>query len=303
METGSYKPRPVPVDILRLLNQIRGETREMVASKNLDIEISLDDRPVNESDVFQILGEEMLCYSLLANLLKNAVEASPKDERILLKLKTLDPPVIEINNQGVIPGEIRETFFEKYSSSGKETGTGLGTYSAKLVTLTLGGDIGFESDEKQGTTITISLPGAAKAPVVKAEKPAEKTPTTEISKNLNILVVDDSQNMRMMIITILKHMGFDNITQAEDGGDAMMMLGSNEFELIISDWDMPGVTGFELLKHVRASPDLKEIPFIMLTGVIGQDAINKANKENVNAYILKPFSADILQNKIEGIFE
>ena len=105
-----------------------------------------------------IESEEMLCYALLANLLKNAVEASPRGGSVFLDFNTTDNHTITVHNQGVIPEAIRDTFFDKYVTSGKVQGTGLGTYTSHLITTSLGGQIHFTTSEEDGTTITVSLP-------------------------------------------------------------------------------------------------------------------------------------------------
>lgn len=309
METGSYKLNPVPVDLLKIVNQIGSETRALMKSKGISINLWINEKRPDESDSFTVLGEEMLCYTMLANLTKNAVEASPEWESILISFGNDNPATVQIRNKGTVPIEIRDKFFEKYSSFGKEGGTGLGTYSAKLIAQTLGGDISFESNDENGTTLTVSLPKASEIiPVeeqtpIESAAPIEKTSVAGIDRGINILVADDFQNMRLIIVSILKQMGFKNVTQAENGTDAMLQLESGKFDLIISDWNMPAVTGIELLDYVRTSPDLKDTPFIMLTGEADQDTITEAGKAGVDAYILKPFPADLLKRKIEDIFK
>lgn len=309
METGSYKLNPVPVDLLKIVNQIGSETRALMKSKGISINLWINEKRPDESDSFTVLGEEMLCYTMLANLTKNAVEASPEWESILISFGNDNPATVQIRNKGTVPIEIRDKFFEKYSSFGKEGGTGLGTYSAKLIAQTLGGDISFESNDENGTTLTVSLPKASEIiPVeeqtpIESAAPIEKTSVAGIDRGISILVADDFQNMRLIIVSILKQMGFKNVTQAENGTDAMLQLESGKFDLIISDWNMPAVTGIELLDYVRTSPDLKDTPFIMLTGEADQDTITEAGKAGVNAYILKPFPADLLKRKIEDIFK
>lgn len=316
METGSYEVKPVPVDLLKIVHQISSETRSLMKSKGISINIWINGQHPTENDTFMVMGEEMLYYAMLANLTKNAVEASPEWESVIISFDQDDPVVVQIRNKGIVPEEIREKFFEKYSTSSKEGGTGLGTYSAKLVAQTMGGDITFDSNEENGTTLTVSLPKAAEITPLDDKKPIEeneditgapapgvKIPTGVIDPALNILVVDDYQNMRVTIISILKQMGFKNISQAENGADAMKLLESAIYGLIISDWNMPVVTGLELLNYVRLSPNLEEIPFIMLTGEADQDAILEAAKAKVSAYILKPFPADLLKKKIEAIFK
>ncbi len=158
MERGVYQLNPAPVDVLKVLKNIKTEVEDTRKTKNLTIETKISDRPLNQEDTFTVLGEELLCYSMLANLIKNAIEASPKDESILINVDNKESAIISIHNKGVVPEEIRDKFFAKFTTSGKTTGTGLGTYSAKLIAETQQGKIDMATSEIEGTTITIQLP-------------------------------------------------------------------------------------------------------------------------------------------------
>jgi signal transduction histidine kinase len=105
-----------------------------------------------------VSAEEPLLYTLLSNLMRNAVEASPAGGRVSLSFSAGASGVIGIHNAGAIPASILGRFFQKFATAGKQGGTGLGAYSAKLIARTLGGTIAFQSSEEAGTTITVSLP-------------------------------------------------------------------------------------------------------------------------------------------------
>jgi CheY-like chemotaxis protein len=158
METGKYKFEPMPVNLLTVVNKIFKEIRDEIEARELSIEVLSRGKPANEQDLFLIQGDELLCYSMLSNLIKNAVEASPTGEQVEVAMISGESAVIGIHNAGSVPAAIRETFFDKYTTSGKSAGTGLGTYSAKLIAQTLGGNIKLETSDEAGTTITIVLP-------------------------------------------------------------------------------------------------------------------------------------------------
>lgn len=158
MERGVYQLVPYPVDILEVLKNIETEVEKLKKEKNLQINIEVSGRPVNEKDTFTILGEKLLCYSMLANLIKNAMEASPQNESITINIDKMDSAIITIHNKGAVPEKIRTKFFEKFSTSGKASGTGLGTYSAKLIANTQRGQIGMITSKTEGTTITVQMP-------------------------------------------------------------------------------------------------------------------------------------------------
>ncbi|MBU0513200.1 MAG: response regulator, partial [Proteobacteria bacterium] len=188
MEQGTYRPNPVPVNVVSLVNQIRGEARELVGAKGLSVRVLVHDKPAEDSDVFLVHGEEMLLYSMLANLIKNAVEASPEGNQVTVSLTNGDSAVISIHNIGTVPDDVRDRFFEKYATSGKAGGTGLGTYSAKLIAETLGGRIGFDSTEKNGTTLTVVLPRKIDESPPETTPPKARPHTAALDKHLKVLV-------------------------------------------------------------------------------------------------------------------
>ena len=125
-----------------------------------------------------------------------------------------------------------------------------------------------------------------------------------LDKNMNILVVDDFSTMRRIIINVLRQLGFDNISEAEDGAKALHILEGQPFDFVITDWNMPEMSGLDLIKAIRASDDdkLKGIPVLMVTAEALQDNIIAAAKAGVNNYIIKPFDAQTLGEKINKIF-
>jgi len=120
---------------------------------------------------------------------------------------------------------------------------------------------------------------------------------------MRILVVDDFASMRKIIKGLLKQIGFKNIEEADDGSTALEKLKVGEFGLIICDWNMPKVPGIEVLKAVRNDPQLKDLPFLMVTAEAKKDNVMEAVKAGVNQYIVKPFTAETLRKKIEKIFD
>ncbi|NWF52357.1 MAG: chemotaxis response regulator CheY [Nitrospirae bacterium] len=120
---------------------------------------------------------------------------------------------------------------------------------------------------------------------------------------MKILVVDDFPTMRRIVKNILKQLGFENIEEAEDGAQAYSKLKSGSFGFVVSDWNMPNMDGLSFLKAVRSDPQLKETPFLMVTAEAEKDKVIEAIKSGVNNYIVKPFTAETLKEKMEKIFE
>jgi signal transduction histidine kinase len=158
MEQGSYAAQPEPVDALAVARQIAEAMEKIAAAGSAPIEMTIEGAVSNESNSFMVLAEEPLLYTMLSNLMRNAVEASPAGGRVSMEFSRSSTGVIAIHNAGVIPENIRPRFFQKFVTSGKQGGTGLGVYSACLIARTLGGAVSFQTSEENGTTLTVSLP-------------------------------------------------------------------------------------------------------------------------------------------------
>lgn len=159
MEEGVFELRPKPVNILDVLEAVLEDIGSLLRVKSIKVDITICGVPPGEDETLVFMSEEVLIDALLANLVRNAVEASPENSMVQLEMCVRDQLVVRIHNEGAIPDAIRDSFFEKYVTSGKEHGTGLGTYTAHLIVTSLGGDIDFISTVSKGTTINIRLPG------------------------------------------------------------------------------------------------------------------------------------------------
>lgn len=124
-----------------------------------------------------------------------------------------------------------------------------------------------------------------------------------MDKNMKILVVDDFSTMRRIVKNLLRDLGFTNTHEADDGSTAWPMLQSGDYDFVVTDWNMPGMTGIELLQKIRADERLKSVPVLMVTAEAKRDQIVAAAQAGVNGYVVKPFTAAALKEKIEKIFE
>ncbi len=124
-----------------------------------------------------------------------------------------------------------------------------------------------------------------------------------MDKNMKILIVDDFSTMRRIIKNLLRDLGFNNAAEADDGTSALPMLQSGEYDFLITDWNMPNMQGIDLLKAVRADPKISALPVLMVTAEQKRDQIVMAAEAGVNGYIVKPFTAATLKEKMEKIFE
>ncbi|MBF0242410.1 MAG: response regulator, partial [Desulfamplus sp.] len=268
MEKGSYKLNPVPLNILSVIKKIIFDLRSLTDAKAIKFNLLINDlanniRVASDCDIFGVLGEELLCYSMFANLIKNAVEASPNSETVTIKLlnKIFETEQVEIaiHNKGVVPLSIRDNFFEKYATAQKKGGTGLGTYSAKLMAQTLGGEILMSTSEAYGTTITLTLKYAKidLTPISEqstsnsaASNPASSISTLPQLPHLKIMVVDDDEYNLLILKKYLNYPEFD-IELADNGQSAFNKFKERDFDLIFMDMEMPVMDGIDAVSLIR----------------------------------------------------
>ena len=124
-----------------------------------------------------------------------------------------------------------------------------------------------------------------------------------MDKNMKILIVDDFSTMRRIIKNLLRDLGFNNTQEADDGSTALPMLQKGDFDFVVTDWNMPGMQGIDLLKAIRADDSLKHLPVLMVTAEAKREQIIAAAQAGVNGYVVKPFTAATLKEKLYKIFE
>ncbi len=120
---------------------------------------------------------------------------------------------------------------------------------------------------------------------------------------MKVLVVDDFSTMRRIVKNLLRDLGFTNIQEADDGSTALPMLQGGDFDFVVTDWNMPGMQGIDLLKAIRADSSLAHIPVLLITAEAKKEQIIMAAQAGVNGYIVKPFTAGTLKTKLDKIFE
>ena len=119
---------------------------------------------------------------------------------------------------------------------------------------------------------------------------------------MKILVVDDFSTMRRIVKNLLGELGFNNITEADDGKTALPILEQGGIDFLVTDWNMPGMAGIDLLKAVRSDPKLSTLPVLMVTAEAKREQIMEAAQAGVNGYVVKPFTAETLKEKVDGVF-
>ncbi|CZF77203.1 Chemotaxis protein CheY [Grimontia celer] len=124
-----------------------------------------------------------------------------------------------------------------------------------------------------------------------------------MNTNMKILVVDDFSTMRRIVKNLLRDLGFNNTVEADDGLTALPILKKGGIDFVVTDWNMPGMQGIDLLKNIRADDELKHLPVLMITAEAKREQIVEAAQAGVNGYIVKPFTAATLKEKLDKIFE
>ncbi len=169
MEEGTYKFTPEDLNILRVVQNVLHDLSRNIETAKVRVDVRLDGRPVNGRECLAVRGEELLCHSMLSNLVGNALEASGPGSVITVDCESGERTTLKIHNDTPVPEAVRDTFFDKYSTAGKKFGTGLGTYSARLIAETQGGFIRMHSSEEQGTIVTVELPAGLSCSGLDAE--------------------------------------------------------------------------------------------------------------------------------------
>jgi PAS domain S-box-containing protein len=163
MEQGQYRLSPEPLNLVEVLKTVKEELDPLRQKKGLNIDLKIDGKKAGWDEAYEIQGDQDLLEMLFANLIKNAIEASPQEETVWISIGSKDEERtgahrVDIHNKGVIPEEIRTRLFEPYTTSGKKGGTGLGTHCAQLVARTHQGGIYFTTADNEGTHMMVELP-------------------------------------------------------------------------------------------------------------------------------------------------
>lgn len=291
IETGIYKIRPVPVEMIRIVRQIEFELSELINARGLRVKICINGEEAVIGSRFAINGEETLCYSMLANFLKNAFEASPENGLISVTFYDKPQTSIRVNNSGEIPEAIRDKFLHKFVSHGKVGGTGLGGYSASLMARAMGGNVSFTSDESSGTTIIIDFSDNSSSPM-----------TERRVGEIRALVVDDNEMLLFTVHEILRSIGLHKVEALTGAGSAISFLNSgNPLQLIIIDWKPDDAEYLELFRQIQAAPSLKKIPVVVIGSLPIADALRPAVVDGSVEFVGKPFSPDVLLKIVEGL--
>ena len=301
MEEGSYRLRPDAVDLALQVQTVARELHGHADSKGLAIRLDLPAKPPRAR------GEELLCYSIVANLMKNAVEAAPdaSEVRVTLergRLEAGDGVLLRIHNTGPVPAPVRATFFDKYATHGKAGGMGLGAYSARLMARVQGGELHMATSEEEGTTLTLWLPAwqaaeSAERPVASQQGAAAQPARVAVSEPLpalSLLLVDDDA-YNLIVLKSLLPVPPLRVREAINGRAALELVAQERPDIIFLDLQMPVMGGPEAITRIRAlQRELGHPPSVVVAFSAWDDEATRAqcSEAGFDHYIVKPASRE-----------
>jgi len=302
MEQGSYIFRPDAVDLVDLVDKVAVDIRGHAASKNVVLKLA------SSSVRVCAWAEELLCYSLIANLLKNAVEASPEGTRVTVALQADEGSeyvVLRIHNDGAVPAAVKGTFFTKYATAGKASGTGLGTYSARLMALTQDGDVTMQTSESDGTTLLVRLRAAPAGKVPPTARHAihdrnQQPKLLDELLPLRVLLVDDDEYNLLIVRRFLPCPPL-TVTTAFNGRMALDMVAEEAPDVMFMDLDMPVMGGLEAIGLLRQQELVLGRPhgYVVVLSSHDDDGIRaRCLAAGFDHYLAKPVTRELIQQTL-----
>lgn len=300
MEQGEYRFSPRVVDLVALAETVARDVRAHAETKGVRLEIRVDGAAPSAERRAYAWAEELLCYSVIANLLKNAVEASPDGGRVLMDFGagakgSGGQTVLRMYNEGLVPPSVQRSFFEKYATYGKVGGAGLGTYSARLMARVQQGDLLMRTSESEGTVLELRLPALPPgvAPVAGVSRGTAGVAAAADARPLpalRVLVVDDDEFNVAFVRGGLPTPPLE-VATAINGRAAVDAARAAAYDVILMDLEMPVMNGFDALARIRAiEAEAKRKPSrVVAFSSYDDDAIRRrCVAAGFDAYLSKP---------------
>ncbi|HVZ45715.1 MAG TPA: response regulator [Ramlibacter sp.] len=314
MEQGTYRLRAEPVDLGGLVRTVARELRGHADSKRIAFRVEAPREPLLGK------GEELLCYSILANLMKNALEASPEGGSVTVRLQrhryATDTVMLTIHNAGAVPEAVRENFFQKYASHGKPGGTGLGAYSARLMAQVQSGDLQMSTGESEGTTLALWLPlwpasapaapvpGAPSRPAVSAREetmPGIPMPAEPAEAQTRALLVDDDPYNILVLRSLLP--ARVSVDEAVNGRAALECVARARPDIVFLDLQMPVMGGPETIRRIRElQRERGQVPSVIVAFSAWDDEATRRQCEEAgfDHYLVKPATREEVLAVVRG---
>lgn len=283
MEQGDYRFSPRAVDLAALVDTVWREVRAHADTKSLQLRKETQGAGL-------AWGEPLLCYSILANLVKNAVEAAPDGSTVTVKIVADQNIVLSVHNAGSVPESVRGQFFEKYATYGKPGGAGLGTYSARLMSRVQGGELEMSS-AAAGTTLALRLPAApASAMPVPAATRAAPAEAAAALPSLRVLVVDDDEFNILFMRANLPSPPLV-VDAAINGRAALEVARARAPDVVFMDLEMPVMDGFDALtglRRIEAEAGRKRSTMVAFSSFDDEATRRRCTEAGFDGYLTKP---------------
>lgn len=294
METGTYEFRPQAVDLRDLVTRVMVDLQSYADAHSVTLHLQGSEvRPA------VVRAEELLCYSILANVLRNAVEAAGPGRQVSISIRRGDPVAVSVHNPGAVPPEIAARFFDKYVTRGKSGGTGLGTYSSRLMARVQQGDLQLRTGPADGTTLTLTLPpvsdAAARAAPARPALPAPAQWAAGLPRR-EVLIVDDDEYTRLVMRRFLPTPPFE-VESAANGTAAVEAMTRRWPEYLLIDMEMPFKDGLQTVRWVRereAAEQLTRVRILMWSGNDDEASQARALAAGADRFLPKPVGRDAL---------
>lgn len=303
METGTYDFRPQAVDLRDAVTRVLVDLHSYAEANGVTLhQLGSDHRPV------YVRAEELLCYSIVANLVRNAVEAAGPGGCVSVAITRGDPVRLAVHNAGEVPPEIAARFFEKYVTAGKSGGTGLGTYSARLMARSQQGELDLLTGP-QGTTLTLTLRPLREEPHAAVPVPTAVPGRVDWAAGLparQVLLVDDDEYTRLVLRRFLPHPPYE-VETAANGQAALDAMQRRWPDVLLLDMEMPFLGGIETTRQVREREAAEQRPrcrIVMLSGNDDEASVRRAREAGADRFLVKPVSREALLaalRELEGL--
>jgi signal transduction histidine kinase/CheY-like chemotaxis protein len=297
MEMGTYAFRPQAVNLVEVIRRVLLDLQGQAEAAQVQLRME----PAFTQPVYA-RAEELLCYSLLANVVKNAIEAAPPGSVVRVALEPGDPVRVRVRNPGAVDPHVAPRFFDKYVTAGKSGGTGLGTYSALLMARVQEGELEMETSEAMTVlTLTLRALGSEQLPLPRpADAPASGAgalePLLAALAPRRVLVVDDDEYNRVLLLRYLPSPPF-TIETAAHGQAAVEAVSRQWPDLIVMDMEMPGMNGLEAVTRIRGREKFEgRTPCVIVMMSSNDDpfSIGRGLAAGSNRFLTKPFTRETL---------
>lgn len=309
MEQGNYRFSPRVVDLVSLAEAVARDVRAHADTKGVRMEIRVDGAAPGAERRAYAWAEEMLSYSVIANLLKNAVEASPDGGRVLIDFDTRGrETVLRMYNEGTVPDSVQRSFFEKYATYGKVGGSGLGTYSARLMARVQRGNLTMRTSESEGTVLELRLPAlpAGAAPIpggAPAQQGRTAPPDPRPLPALRVLVVDDDEFNLAFVRGALPSPPLE-VATAINGRAAVDAARARAFDVVFMDIEMPVMNGFDALAGIRmleAKEGRQKAVVVAFSSYDDEAMRQRCRAAGFDSYLSKPAPRDRIHEILRAV--